>query len=108
MYAEEKILTEQEYMQMKKVYQAQIVQAQKVIEDIETKKRTHRALTEENPWLKACTDFSGEDALTEEMAHAFISRIEIGTDRQVSVELRYQDEFRKLVKLGTGGEAEII
>lgn len=39
-----------------------------------------------------------DDALTKEMVCAFISRIEIGVDCQVSVELQYQDEYRRLVQ----------
>lgn len=98
MYAEDKALTEQEYVQMKKIYQTQISRAQKAIEDVEAKKRAYSTQTERNVWLKNCVDYSGEDTLTEEMAHVFISRIEIGTGRQVSVELQYQDEYRHLAE----------
>lgn len=49
--------------------------------------------------LDMADDFTGENSLTEEMAHMFISRIEIGANRQISVKLRYQDEYSGLVRL---------
>lgn len=47
------------------------------------------------------------DSLTEEMAHAFISRIEIGAGRQISIKLRYQDKYSQLAR-GAGREAVTV
>jgi len=108
MYAEDKALTEKEYMMMKQEYRSQIERSQKVLEAIEEEKKERRALTVENPWLENCMAFSGAEQLTEELAHALISRIEIDSGNNVSIELRYQDEYRRLARImETGGkEAE--
>lgn len=98
MYAGEKALTEQEYMQMKQDYRMRIVQAEKTLETIEEKKRMRAVRIEENPWLKACTAYQNETGITEEMAHALISRIEVHADKSISVSFRWQDEFQKLVE----------
>ena len=98
MYADEKALTEQEYMQMKQDYRTRIGQAEKILETMEEKKRGRAARIEENPWLKACTAYQEETGITEEMAHALISRIEVHADKSISVIFRWQDEFQKLLE----------
>ena len=97
-YADEKALTEQEYMQMKQDYRMRIGQAEKTLETMEEKKRARAVRTEENPWLKSCTAYQKETGVTEEMAHALISRIEVHADKSISVSFRWEDEFRKLVE----------
>lgn len=98
MYADEKALTEQEYMQMKQDYRMRIGQAEKTLETMEEKKRARAVRTEENPWLKACAAYRKETGVTEEMAHALISRIEVHADKSISVSFRWEDEFRKLAE----------
>lgn len=98
MYADEKALTEQEYIQMKQDYRMQIGQAEKALENIEEKKRARSMRLEGNLWLEACTAYQNETKITEEMAHAIISRIEVHADKSISVSFRWQDEFQKLVE----------
>ncbi len=98
MYADEKALTEQEYMQMKQDYRMRIGQAEKTLETMEEKKRVRAVRMEENPWLKSCMAYRKETGVTEEMAHALISRIEIHADKSISVSFRWEDEFQKLVE----------
>ena len=106
MYADEKALTEQEYMQMKQDYRIRIGQAEKELEAIEEKKRDRARQMEGNQWLEAFMSYQDETEVTEEMAHALISRIEVHADRRISVCFRWQDEFQKLVEtLGAEGGA---
>lgn len=98
MYAD-KLLTEQEYTQMKRDYQAEMEQAQKTLNALSEKKKTRTVQTEQNLWLTTCACFQGETQLTAEMAHALIERVEIGPDSQLSITLRYQDEYRLLLAL---------
>ena len=106
MYADEKALTEQEYMRMKQDYRMRIGQAEKALGGLEEKKRARAAQLDGNPWLEACTAYRDETEITEEMAHALISRIEIHADKRISVSLRWQDEFQNLVQaLETEGGA---
>lgn len=51
---------------------------------------------EENLWLEACAPFSSETGITEEMAHALISRVEVSADNSITVRLRWQDEYQML------------
>lgn len=98
MYADEKALTEQEYMRMKQDYRMRIGKAEKALGDLEEKKRARAAQLDGNPWLEACTAYQNETEVTEEMAHALILRIEVDADKRISVSLRWQDEFQKLVQ----------
>jgi len=111
MYAEEKALTEGEYMRLKQEYREEIRQAGNRLDAARERKRELAARMEENPWIGGCSAFSGAEGLTEEMAHALISRIEIGADNTVSITLRYRDEYRHLAELlgrnaSGGGELE--
>ena len=63
---------------------------------------------EENPWLKACTPFSGVTGITEEIAHALISRVEISADNSIAVNLRWQDEYRMLTGLLETGKGTAL
>lgn len=98
MYAD-KLLTEQEYTQMKRDYRAEMEQAQKTLDYLNEKMKARTVQTERNPWLTTCARFQGENQLTDEMAHALIERVEIGADSQLSITLRYQDEYRFLLAL---------
>ena len=107
MYADEKAVTEQEYMQMKQDYRMQVEQAEKALEAAVEKKRERSARLEGSPWLEACTAYQNETEITEEMAHALILRIEVHADKSISVSFRWQDEFQKLVEtLETEGSVQ--
>lgn len=107
MYAEDKILTEQEYTQMKQTYQVQIEQAQKVWEQVEEKRKAHAVQTVKNPWLISFTEAAKEGSLTEELAHQLISRIEIDKNHQISIVFRYQDEYHRLLQFLETMEKEL-
>ena len=83
---------------MKQDYRMRIGQAEKTLETMEEKKRVRAVRMEENPWLKSCMAYRKETGVTEEMAHALISRIEIHADKSISVSFRWEDEFQKLVE----------
>lgn len=99
MYAVDRALTEQEYVQMRQEYRARIEQAEKDLESIEGKKKGRAMQMEGNPWLDAYGGFYGQAGITEEMAHTLISRVEVGAGNSVTVKLRWQDEYRALAEL---------
>lgn len=99
MYAEDKLLTEREYTRMKQEYRAEMEQAQRTLDALEEEKKAQAAQTERNPWLTSCARFQDETQLTADMAHALIERVEIDADNQLSITLRYQDEYRLLLEL---------
>lgn len=98
MYAD-KMLTEQEYMELKRQYREEEEQAQRKLDALKRQKQARAKQTEQNPWLTACARFQEETQLTAEMAHALIGRVEISADDALSITLRYQDEYRLLLAL---------
>ena len=94
-----KLMTEREYTEMKQKYRADMERAQTHLEALEQQQKTSRRQTTENPWLAACGQFKEEQALTEDMAHALIERVEVDAENNVSITLRYRDEYRALLQL---------
>ena len=102
----DKLMTEQEYTEMKRQYRSDMEQAQARLDELEQRQRDERQRTTENPWLTACGQFKEETALTEAMAHALIDRVEIDGANRVSITLRYRDEYNALLRLlAAEGEA---
>lgn len=99
MYAEDKLLTEQEYTEMKRDYRTQMEQAQHELDRLETQKKAHAAQTERNPWLTTCASLQTETELTSELAHALLECVEVSADHQLTVTLRYRDEHGFLTEL---------
>ena len=95
----DKLMTEREYTEMKQKYRADIEHSQSRIEALEQQQKYSRRQTTENPWLAACGQFKEEQALTEDMAHALIERVEVDADNNVSITLRYRDEYHALLQL---------
>ena len=94
-----KLMTEQEYMELKRQYQADMERAQARIGELERRQQAELRQTTDNPWLAVCGQYRQEKVLTEDMAHALIERVEIDAENHVSVTLRYQDEYRALAEL---------
>lgn len=94
----DKTITEQEYMQMKQDYRNKIKQAEEALRAVEEAEKERASQTEKNPWLEACRLFRGQEGLTEEMAHTMISRVEIHSNNQISIILRWRDEYQQLVQ----------
>lgn len=95
----DKLMSEQEYMEMKRQYRTDMEQAQVRLEELNRQRQEERQKTEENPWLTACKQYQEATKLTAEMAHALIDRVEIDAENRVSIHLRYQDEYHSLAKL---------
>lgn len=94
----DKLMTEQEYTEMKRKYRADMERAKARLAELEQRKQDRRSQTTQNIWLATYSRFRDETELTEEMTHALLERVEIGAGRQISVTLRYQDEYRALVE----------
>ena len=102
----DKLMTEQEYTEMKRQYRSDMERAQTRLDELEQQQKDERQQTTENPWLTACGQFKNETALTEAMAHALIDRVEIDGADHVSITLRYRDEYNALLRLlAAEGEA---
>ena len=102
----DKLMTEREYTEMKRQYRSDMERAQARLETLELQQQESRRQTTDNPWLSACGHFKEEQALTEDMTHALIERIEVDAKNNVSITLRYRDEYRALLQLlEAAGEA---
>ena len=102
----DKLMTEREYTEMKRQYRSDMERAQARMEALEKQQQENRRQTTENPWLTTCGQFKEEQALTEDMAHALIERVEVDSRNNVSITLRYRDEYRALLQLlEAAGEA---
>lgn len=93
------LMSEQEYMEMRAQYKADIEQAQARLKMAELRRQENQAQAEKNPWLTTFGQFQGEVELTDEMAHALVERVEIDAKNHISISLRYRDEYRNLLQL---------
>ena len=93
------LMDELEYAEMKRQYQAEAKRAQAQVEQLERQLSGLSAQTAANPWLQSFTRFAGETELTEGMAHALIQRIEVDKDENITIHLKYQDEYAELAAL---------
>lgn len=93
------LMDEREYTEMKRQYRAEMEQAQTRLDEFTQRQKMQSKQTIQNPWLQARAAFAGETELTEEMAHALIERVEVDTNNNISITLRYRDEFQALVSL---------
>lgn len=94
-----KMMSEQEYMELKRQYQTDMERARARIEGLEQRQQAAWRQTAGNPWLAVCGQYRQETALNEDMAHALIERVEIDAQGHVSVALRYRDEYQALTEL---------
>ncbi len=95
----DRLMSEREYMELRERYRADMEQARARIASLEQRQQTERRKVSENPWLLGCRRFREEPALTEEMAHALVERIEIDAESHVSITLRYEDACQALIQL---------
>lgn len=93
------LVTEEEYYSMKQQYRADMEQALIRIEEIESQREAMLRKTANNPWVMACGNFRGGDALSEEMVHALVERVEVDAENRLTIMLSYRDEYHSLVEL---------
>ena len=100
----DQLVTKQEYLSMRQQYRADMEQAKIRLDEIKQRKEDILKKTAGNPWLAACGNFRGEAALTEEMVHALVDRIEVDAENHLFITLQYQDEYQLLVKILEGAD----
>lgn len=103
----DKLMTEQEYVEMKEKYRSDMEAAQARLEVLEQQQKQNRRQTVDNPWLTTYAQYRQETELTEDMAHALIERIEVDAKNHVSITMRYRDEYRALLQL-LESEGEVV
>ena len=92
----DQLMTEQEYMTLKRRYKAEAEEAERLIEALTRRQAAEAAHTPENPFLTAFGNFRGADVLTKEMAQALIERVYVDGDSNIEIVFRYRDEYKEL------------
>lgn len=92
-------MDEREYTEMKRQYRSDMDKRQAQVEQLEQQLSNLSAQTVKNPWLQNFSQFSDETRLTENMAHTLIQRIEVDADKNITVHLKYRDEYAGLARL---------
>ncbi len=102
----DRLMTELEYVEMKRQYRADVEQAKARLKEIEQRRQSASRQAGKNPWLMEFGRFKGATELTDELAHTLIERVEVDANNNISVSLRYQDEYQALLHtLFADGEA---
>ena len=92
------LMTEFEYVELKRQYKAEIEQATKRMEDLKLRQAARTRQSVANPWLNEFEQRRNETVLTEELAHALIERVEVGSDNSISITLKYRNEYESLME----------
>lgn len=92
----DQLMTEQEYMTLKRRYKAEAEEAEQLIETLTRQQVAEAAHTPENTFLTAFGSFRDADALTREMAQALIQRVYVDGDSNIEIVFRYRDEYKEL------------
>ena len=102
----DKLMTEQEYMTLKRRYKAEAEEAERLIEALTCQQATEAAHTPENPFLAAFGSFWDADTLTREMAQALIQRVYVDGGSNIEIVFRYRDEYKELCTYLEGRKAD--
>ncbi len=107
---QEKLLDEAEYLFAKARYEKDARVLRSRLDELSIQKhRLDTMLTSENPWLAAMKKFKKNKTITGEMISELIERVEIFSDKTVSICFRYRDEFECLLQfMEADGEAGIL
>ena len=92
----EHLITETEYMTMKKRFAADEAQLAVRIQEIERQISNAKKLGSENPFIAAFGTLSTTFEINKETLTALVDRIEIGTDNRVEIIFRFREEFKEL------------
>ena len=102
----DQLMTEQEYMTLKRRYKAEAEEAERLIETLTRQQAAEAAHTTENPFLAAFGSFRDADTLTREMAQALIQRVYVDGDSNIEIVFRYRDEYKELCTYLEGRNAD--
>ena len=92
----EHIMTEQEYIAMKRRYTDETASHEARISELEHQQEVSKELTPDNRFLAVFGHYKDAPELTHDMVCALIDRVEVGNDNDVSITFRYRDEYKAL------------
>lgn len=98
----EQLMSERDYLYAQNRYQEQAKAIRQQIGVLEGQKRVHsQEKTGENLWLKAFLEFQSEPLLTRPMALELIDSVIVHNKTRITVNLRFQEEYQRLLELVT-------
>lgn len=103
----DKLMTEQEYMTLKRRYKAEAEEAERLIETLTRQQAAEATHTPENPFLAAFGSFRDADTLTREMAQALIQRVYVDGNSNIEIVFRYRDEYKELCTYLEGRNVDV-
>ena len=94
------LFSESEYLDMKKDYQAEIVEIEKKLGEIENELATFEdGYGEETGLGKACRKYEGIDSLTGDMVRCFITKIVCSASDKFDVHYRFENDYKLITEL---------
>ena len=94
----EQLMTEREYITMKERYSAEEAEHTRRIVELQAQIEESKVFTPKNPYLEAFRKIQGQSVLSRNVLQALIDRIEIGAGDSISIQFRYQDEYKALTE----------
>lgn len=95
---QEKLLDKAEYLFTKAKYEKDVTFLRSRLDELSVQKHhLDTMLTPQNPWITALKKWGKNKAITGEMISELIERVEIFSDKSVSICFRYRDEFESLL-----------
>jgi hypothetical protein len=95
------LITKDEFVQMKAVYEAKIEALSKQADEIRNRKYETKALASEyRDIVDAVSAAINNDSLTAEIIERLVQEIHISPDKSIDVTFRYRDEFKEVYHVG--------
>lgn len=102
------LFTASEYLQMKQEYEREkAALAAKLEELLAERERFSPRIADDNKHIAAFREFYGEKALSRDMLLSLVERIEVASDKEVSIIFKYEDEFKAFAAAVMESEAFI-
>ena len=93
------VLSKDEYMQRKATCELEYKELTGELERFEAQEKQNAALLSQNKWAVAFNTFSAGKELSRELLISLIERIEVDSNSDVSITLKYRDEYQALIKM---------
>lgn len=102
----DKLLGEKEYLLAKTGYEEELKALRLKLEGLTGQKGAHSGNRTENARARAVKNSGQDRFLTDEMIAGLVGKVEVHSDKCISIRLRYRDEFESLYRVGEAGKRE--
>ena len=93
------LMNERDYLYARNRYNEQEAELTALLGELTAQEQEIKETrTEENPWMQAFLSFRDEPQITRKMVQALVDRVIVHSPTAVTVQLRYQEEYSKLLE----------